>query len=227
MIFAPRSCPSSPGFAMTTRILRDGGHGRLEVYERETSRHRLIARLAEPRQRPVRLPRRGRRAPPARLRARRARAAARRGQARRGRDRDHALPPRPLGRRRAVDVARLLRRPRTAGRSSGFRPAASSSSPSSPSSGGTRGCSTRLQRARVRGRRRLPGGRLRRRGAPRAPLRPRGVRLPRARRRRAARLLGRRGAERGAERARRRTPTSSSARPRSTSRAPSTSRAGT
>ena len=50
----------------------------------------------------------------------------------------------------------------------------------------------------------VPDGRLRGRGAPRAALRSRGVRLPRPRRRCAARLLGRRSAERGVERPRRR-----------------------
>src|SRR5579864_5726546 len=102
--FAPRSWPSRPTFAMTTRVLRAIGAA---VYGRAADRRWLVPRLAERRWGPIRLPRRGRRAPaPARLRAGRPRAAARTGRplARRRRDRDHPLAPRPLGRPRALGV---------------------------------------------------------------------------------------------------------------------------
>ena len=77
--------------------------------------------------RAVRLSRRGRGPAAPRLRPRRARAPAqgRRRLAARRRRRDHALPPRPLGRPRAVDLRRELR-PGTRGPSrpsSGCRPA--------------------------------------------------------------------------------------------------------
>src|SRR3954467_14432010 len=103
MIFAPRSWPSRPGFAITTLILRATGR---QVYGREADRRWLLARLAEPRRSAVRLPRRGARPAPARLRdggpveAPRAR----RGLAADRRDRDLPLAPRPLGRPRPVDV---------------------------------------------------------------------------------------------------------------------------
>ena len=108
MILAPRSCPSRPGFAITTRI------GRATLAS--------IWRCASPSWAP---PRPGRtpagRSPAtwsrtasarllldcgagvlARLREQRQLAA-------RGRDRDHALPPRPLGRPRPVGLGRALR----------------------------------------------------------------------------------------------------------------------
>src|SRR3954469_8788109 len=102
MIFAPRSCPSRPGFAITTRIFWATVP---QVYEREVDRSRLLAGVAEPRGRAVGLPRRGARTPAPRLRPRRARAAARGGALAGGRrDRDHALAPRPLGRSRALGL---------------------------------------------------------------------------------------------------------------------------
>src|SRR6516165_6677324 len=92
MIFAPRSWPSSPGFAITTRIFR----GTSAEYRGAPDRHRLLARVAEPGKRALRLhaPRR-REAAPARLRAGGARPPTRdRDVAAGGRDRDHPLPPR-------------------------------------------------------------------------------------------------------------------------------------
>ena len=50
MIFAPRSWPSRPGFAITTRIFRATS----AVYGGAPDRHRLLAGLAEPGQRPLR-----------------------------------------------------------------------------------------------------------------------------------------------------------------------------
>src|SRR6478672_6050985 len=44
MILAPRSCPSSPGLAMTTRIFRSTW----AVYGGENHGHRLVPRLAQP-----------------------------------------------------------------------------------------------------------------------------------------------------------------------------------
>src|SRR5215207_5984644 len=96
MIFAPRSWPSRPGLAITTRIFL-ATVGRL--YGGAFDRRWLFSGLAEPRRRAVRVPRRERRsAPVARLRPRRACAPARtQGLATDRLDRDHALPSRPLG----------------------------------------------------------------------------------------------------------------------------------
>ena len=106
MIFAPRSWPSRPGFAITTRIFR----ATWAEYRGAPDRHRLVAGLAEPRQRALGLHARGRRQPrPPRLRAGRARSPARDGEVAVGRrDRDHALPPRPLGRPRPLGLGHLL-----------------------------------------------------------------------------------------------------------------------
>ena len=109
--------------------------------------------------RAVRLSRRGRGAPPARLRARRARAAARarRRLAARRRRRDHALPPRPLGRPRAVDLRRELRagpRHPEAGALAAARRAASGCAPYGSQMSFDGADRRRLRRARVRGRRR-------------------------------------------------------------------------
>src|SRR5918996_5139588 len=96
MIFAPRSCPSRPGLAITTRIFLATA---AQVYGGETDRRRLLPRMAEPRRRAVGIRRRGRgRARAARLRAGCARAVAggRASLAADRRNRDHALPPRPL-----------------------------------------------------------------------------------------------------------------------------------
>src|SRR5215475_12993346 len=89
MIFAPRSCPSSPGFAITTRIFR----GTSAEYRGAPDRHRLLACLAEPRERALRLHARvEREATPPRLRTGGPRPPARvRDVAARRRDRDHAL----------------------------------------------------------------------------------------------------------------------------------------
>ena len=71
----------------------------------EAHDRRVLARLAEPRGRTVGVPGRGLRTRPAGLRSRRAPAPPRAGRvATRRCDRDHAFPPRPLGRSRAVDV---------------------------------------------------------------------------------------------------------------------------
>src|SRR5262245_19164070 len=112
MIFAPRSCPSRPGFAMTTRI----GPGTSAEYRGAPDRHRLLAGVAEPRQRTFRVHARGEREPcPARLRAGGPRPTARAEPVARGRrDRDHALASRPLGRPRPLgmgNVLSLLERP--------------------------------------------------------------------------------------------------------------------
>src|SRR6188474_1111469 len=113
MIFAPRSWPSSPGFAITTRTFR----GTWAEYRGAPDRHRLVAGLAEPRQRALGLHARGGRQPrPPRLRTGSARPAARVGEVADGRrDRDHALPPRPLGRPRALGLGHLLPRIERAG----------------------------------------------------------------------------------------------------------------
>src|SRR5688572_25858402 len=97
MTFAPRSCPSRPGFAITTRIFFAI---RAAVYGDEVDRRGVEPRVAEPRRRTVGLPRGGARAALARLRRRRARPAAQheRQLAARGFDRHHALASRPLGR---------------------------------------------------------------------------------------------------------------------------------
>ena len=66
MIFAPRSCPSRPGFAITTRIVP----GTSADYRGASDRHRLVAGVAEPGERAFRLHAPGRREPrPTRLRA--------------------------------------------------------------------------------------------------------------------------------------------------------------
>src|SRR5262249_60964774 len=92
MIFAPRSCPARPGFAMTTRI----GPGTSAEYRGAPDRHRLVAGLAEPGKRAFRLHARGRWEPRvARLWPRRPRPAAGDLSVAGGRrDRDHALAPR-------------------------------------------------------------------------------------------------------------------------------------
>src|SRR6187455_2258776 len=106
MIFAPRSWPSRPGFAMTTRI----GPGTSAEYRGAPDRHRLLTGMAEPGERAFRVHARSRRESGfARLRPRRPRSAAR-GEplARRGRHRDHALAPRSLGRPRALGMGHVL-----------------------------------------------------------------------------------------------------------------------
>src|SRR5919106_6536104 len=109
MILAPRSCPSNPGLAITTRIRPPGTSAE---YRGAPDRHRLLAGVAEPRRRALRLHAAGGRLPcPPRLRAWSPRPAARVcGVAGRRRDRDHTLPPRPLGRPRAVGLGELLPR---------------------------------------------------------------------------------------------------------------------
>src|SRR5262245_30558528 len=106
MIFAPRSWPSRPGFAMTTRI----APGTWAEYRGAPDRHRLLAGMAEPGERTLRIHARSRREPGApRLRARRPRPAPRERPLAGGRrDRDHALPPRPLGRPRPLGLGKLL-----------------------------------------------------------------------------------------------------------------------
>src|SRR3954469_18342754 len=78
------------------------------VYGGASEGHPLFPRLAEPRRGLFRLPRRGPVAP--RLRPRRPRETARAGAVadRRG-DRDHAPPPRSLGRPRPLGLGRSLR----------------------------------------------------------------------------------------------------------------------
>src|SRR5574337_1161267 len=106
MILAPRSWPSRPGFAITTRIFP----GTSAEYRGASHRNRLVPGLAEPGERPLRLHAAGgREARAARLRPGRARPAPRdRGVAEGGRDRDHPLSPRPLGRPRALGVGDVL-----------------------------------------------------------------------------------------------------------------------
>src|SRR6266567_2644342 len=104
MILAPRSCPSRPGLAITTRIFRSM---RGAVYGRETDRRGLLAGVAESRRGAIRLPDRRAGPRPARLRTRRARAPARDGLERlapRRRRRRHALASRPLGRSRPLGL---------------------------------------------------------------------------------------------------------------------------
>src|SRR3954471_12805665 len=108
MIFAPRSCPSSPGLAITTRILWVIGAA---VYGGAYHRRWLLPRLAEPRQRPFRVPRRRAGPPPRGLRAGRARQAARVGGAVAGDrlDPDLTLASRSLGRSRPLDLGPHVR----------------------------------------------------------------------------------------------------------------------
>src|SRR5215217_7783132 len=98
MIFAPRSWPSKPAFAMTTRIFRTEFIRRVDerglapscrqVYGGAADRHRLLPGLAEPGERAVGLPRRGTREAASRLRSGRSRASPRdEDRARRDRDR--------------------------------------------------------------------------------------------------------------------------------------------
>src|SRR5689334_11743124 len=99
---APRSCPSRPGFAITTRVFLAIGAA---VYGGASDRRGLLPGLAEPRRGAIGLSRRGRRSPgPAGLRRGCARPPAGAGPrlAAYRRGRDHALAPRPLGRPRAV-----------------------------------------------------------------------------------------------------------------------------
>src|SRR3954454_3075784 len=102
MIFAPRSCPSSPGLAITTRILWAIGAA---VYGGASHRRWLFPRVAQSWQRPFRVPRGRAGSAAGGLRARRARQAARVGQALAGDrlDPDLALASRPLGRSRSLD----------------------------------------------------------------------------------------------------------------------------
>src|SRR5206468_848686 len=76
----------------------------------ETHGRRVFAGLAQSWRRAVGLPGGGVGAPPARLRSRRPAPASRTGRLAAGqRDRDHALPPRSLGRLGALDVRRDVR----------------------------------------------------------------------------------------------------------------------
>ena len=143
MIFAPRSCPSRPGLAMTTRIVP----GTSAEYRGAPDRHRLVAGMAEPGERPLRVHARGRREPrAARLRAGSARSTARAEHVAGGRrDRDHALAPRPLGRPRALGLGHVLplgERPGDRSRRCGCSPAAPSSSPRSASGSASPTCSS-------------------------------------------------------------------------------------
>src|SRR5262245_51848702 len=108
MIFAPRSWPSRPGLAMTTRIVP----GTSAEYRGAPDRHRLLAGVAEPGQRALGIHAPGGREPGApRLRPRRPRPAPRAEHlARAGRHRDHALPPGPLGRPRPLGLGDVLPR---------------------------------------------------------------------------------------------------------------------
>src|ERR671910_609538 len=85
MIFAPRSCPSNPGLAITTRIRPPGTWAE---YRGALVRHRLLAGVAEPRERARRV-------------------------ARCRRHRDLPLVPRPPGRSRALRLGDLLPRVET------------------------------------------------------------------------------------------------------------------
>src|SRR3990172_11403165 len=176
MIFAPRSWPSRPGFAITTRIFRPTP----SVYERATHGHRLLPRLAEPRERPVRLPRRGAGDAPPRLRPRCPRPPAR-ARARGGRRRHYALPPRPLRRHRPVGVVHglLAADPRDAARALASPGGDRGARRLRPLLGRAVDVGEDLHPARVRGGTPLRGGRLRDRGRPAAALRHAGLRLPR------------------------------------------------
>src|SRR4029453_7182030 len=138
MIFAPRSWPSRPGFAITTRIRRSTGRQytatRVSVRrpdhactvpgaaggtptpapaderENETDRRRLFPCVAESRRRPVRLPRARGRDDALRLRRGRARKAAPARELAAGRlDRHLPLAPRPLGRSRPLGLGQHVR----------------------------------------------------------------------------------------------------------------------
>ena len=144
MTFAPRSCPSRPGFAITTRIFFAI---RAAVYGREADRRGLEPRVAEPRRRAIRLPRRGAGPAPARLRPGRARTAREheRRLAARRLDRHHALAPRPLGRPRAVGLGEhgRARQGEGAAPSSGSRLRVARASATSERASAGRTCSRR------------------------------------------------------------------------------------
>src|SRR3989304_7074865 len=201
MILAPRSWPSRPGFAITTRIVP----GTSAEYRGAPERHRLLSGLAEPRQPALGLHARGRRQPRlARLRPRSPGPPAGDVALARGRrDRHHALPPRPLGRPRAVGLGHLLSRVRCP------RPETEALGPA------RRRRVPRLARGaarlpghvrayvpfeRVRARHPVPGREARRHANACPALPPRDVRLPRAVERRRAHVLRRLGALAGARR---------------------------
>ena len=126
------------------------GHGR-SVYGGESKSDRVEPGLAESRRGPLRLHARGRRpAAPARLWAGRALAAARGGGLAAGRrDRHHALPPRPLGRPRALGVGQHVPgAERTGGPAGGvgLRRAAASTWRSSARGSASRTCSSASSR---------------------------------------------------------------------------------
>src|SRR5918995_1254105 len=108
MIFAPRSWPSKPGLAITTRIFPGTA---AQVYERETHGRGLLPGMAEPRRRAIGLPRRRGWAPPARLRPGSARAA--RGAAGIARHVREGLPRLRIRGARAVRDRRVRRPPAT------------------------------------------------------------------------------------------------------------------
>src|SRR5262245_51965953 len=179
MIFAPRSWPSRPGFAITTRIFLSGTTAE---YRRAPDRYRLLAGMAKPGKRAFRLSRRRPGAPPPRLRPRRPRPAARDGElAERRRDRDYALAPRPLGRPRPLGLGELLplvERPRPEARALG--PAGRRRVPRRPRRahrvpGHVR---ARVPPPRVRAERAVLDGRAHRHPGARAALHARDVRLP-------------------------------------------------
>src|SRR3954453_16525070 len=112
MIFAPRSCPSRPGLAITTRILPVI---RAAVYGGAPHDRRLLSGLAQSGRGQLGLSRGGRGAPAGGLRDGRPVQAPRapRWLAAGRRDRHLALAPRPLGRPRPVGLGADVRaRPR-------------------------------------------------------------------------------------------------------------------
>ena len=180
MIFAPRSCPSRPGFAMTTRILPR--HRRLQYMSVQLTVVGCSPAWPNPGGAQSGLPASRARAAAARLRPGRARAAARaRGLAARGRNRDHALAPRPLGRPRA--------RGSGARRSGSAKESAARALGAARRARAARAIGERLGRpemfergvrpARVRGGRAVRGRGLRADAAPGPPLHAARLRLPR------------------------------------------------
>ena len=151
------------------------------VYGGASHGHRLLARLAQPRRGLFRIPRRGPFA--ARLRPRRAREVAPAAALADGRgDRDHASPPRPLGRPRPVGLGRPLRSRRVAAEAeavaaAGRKGAAPARPVGARQRGHVRPC---LRGLRVRGSRAVHRrGRPRGHRGPGRPLRDPGLRLPR------------------------------------------------
>ena len=198
MTLAPRSCPSSPGLAMTTRI----GRAIAQVYERESDRDRIVPGLAEPWQRARRVPPGRPRTPASRLWAGCALTPADGRPARRRRHPDLAFPPRPLGRPRAVGMDAEAPRRRTAQAAGALASAERVSRPRAFAVGwGHAGMFEEASESASTGRACRSPRRASTSGHPRGSLRHRSVRIPRARPGRSrARVLGRLGPVRGSTR---------------------------